>query len=112
MLPLFIGIGVAGAAYGAKFAAEALRPTLTRMSTAGVAGVAGSGGKSFYKGGFEAKMSRREAHLILGIKEGAPDKDVKKAWKTLMMVNHPDYGGSPYVASKVNEAAEMLKKRS
>lgn len=65
-------------------------------------------GKKFYEGGFEEEMTRREAALILGIRESAPKKKVREAHRRLAMLNHPDTGGSTYVASKVNEAKEML----
>ena len=70
---------------------------------------AGAGGK-FPRGGFEPKMSTREAALILGIKPSAPKSKLKEAHRRIMLLNHPDRGGSPYMASKVNEAKDLLEK--
>jgi DnaJ family protein C protein 19 len=61
-----------------------------------------------YKGGFDAKMSKREAALILAIRESSTKKEIREAHRRLMMLNHPDSGGSTYLASKVNEAKEFL----
>ncbi|KAI9104749.1 mitochondrial chaperone [Phlyctochytrium arcticum] len=69
------------------------------------------GGTSFYRGGFESKMTRREAALLLGIRENAPKEKLKEAHRRIMLLNHPDRGGSPYLASKINEAKDMLEKR-
>ncbi len=57
----------------------------------------------YYKGGFELKMTRREAALILGVSPNAHKLKIKEAHKRIMLLNHPDRGGSPYIASKLNE---------
>ena len=68
-------------------------------------------GRPFYKGGFESKMTKREASLILDLSERTLTKEkLRKNHRALMLLNHPDRGGSPYIASKVNEAKEFLEK--
>ncbi|USP78655.1 uncharacterized protein yc1106_05929 [Curvularia clavata] len=74
-------------------------------------GGAGALGRSYYKGGFEPKMTRREAALILELPERGITKELlRKKHRSLMLLNHPDRGGSPYLATKVNEAKELLEK--
>jgi hypothetical protein len=71
----------------------------------------GFGGPSkFYEGGFEDEMTRREAALILGVRESSSAKRIKDAHRTILIANHPDTGGSNFIASKVNEAKELLLK--
>lgn len=67
-------------------------------------------GMRYYAGGFEDKMTRREAAQILGIRESADAKRIKAAHRKILIANHPDKGGSPYMATKINEAKEMLIK--
>ncbi|KAG5635728.1 hypothetical protein H0H81_010306 [Sphagnurus paluster] len=63
------------------------------------------------KGGFRAKMDRKEAIAILGLKDGPTLRaKLKDAHRHIMLANHPDRGGSPYLASKINEAKDMLDK--
>ncbi|KAH6875093.1 mitochondrial import inner membrane translocase subunit tim14 [Alternaria rosae] len=74
-------------------------------------GGAGALGRGYYKGGFEPKMTRREAALILEMPERGITKELlRKKHRSLMLLNHPDRGGSPYLATKVNEAKELLEK--
>ena len=53
-------------------------------------------------------MTRREASLILGVREFAKPEQVKDAHRRIMIANHPDRGGSPYLAMKINEAKSLL----
>jgi len=48
-------------------------------------------------------MTKREAALILGLRESAAEEKVKDAHKRIMLANHPDAGGSSFIAAKVGE---------
>ena len=64
--------------------------------------------RRFYKGGFEDKMTRREAALILGVRESADVARVRDRHRKMLVLNHPDLGGSTFLAHKLNEAKEVL----
>ena len=126
--PFIAGLAVAGVAMGARGGLALVQkikanPDALRQATAAAAGVKGMGSVfkklpgmgSFMPGfaglkGFEATMTRGEASKVLGLKTSSPNKDqVKQAHRKIMMLNHPDRGGSPYIASKINEASETLQ---
>ncbi|CAD6196200.1 unnamed protein product [Caenorhabditis auriculariae] len=93
------GLGLAAAGFGARYVLR--NQALLKRS---IEAIPGGAFEKYYRGGFDAKMSRREASLILGIPATAKPAKVKEAHKRIMIVNHPDRGGSPYIAAKINEA--------
>lgn len=100
-----VGIGVAAAAFFGRAGLVAFRRYRGGATAAGVLG------KAYYKGGFEPRMNRKEASLILQLSERSLTKEkIRKNHRQLMLLNHPDRGGSPYLATKVNEAKEFLEK--
>ena len=64
--------------------------------------------KQYYKGGFQAQMTRDEAAKILGVRQTATADKITASHRKIMMLNHPDTGGSPYIALKINEAKSIL----
>ncbi|MDH5749885.1 MAG: hypothetical protein OEY85_11310 [Rhodospirillales bacterium] len=72
----------------------------------GYEGGAGGGGGSEFPGG--GSMSSEEALKILGLEEGAGADEIKDAHRRLMAAVHPDHGGTDYLASKINQARDVL----
>lgn len=53
-------------------------------------------------------MTRQEAYEVLGLRSGASAAEVKEAHLRLMRAAHPDAGGSDWLASRVNQARDIL----
>lgn len=55
-------------------------------------------------------LSREEAALILGVPASAAAEQVREAHRRLIQKNHPDQGGTDYLAAKINQARDVLLK--
>jgi hypothetical protein len=53
-------------------------------------------------------MSRAEALRVLGLEPGADEVAIRAAHRRLILQNHPDHGGSSYLAAQINEAKDVL----
>ncbi|MBL8690273.1 MAG: hypothetical protein JNL04_14295 [Rhodospirillaceae bacterium] len=53
-------------------------------------------------------MSRSEALQILDLAEGASPEQIREAHRRLMLANHPDRGGSTFLAAQINRAKDVL----
>ncbi|XP_029967989.1 dnaJ homolog subfamily C member 15 [Salarias fasciatus] len=104
-----VGLGVAAAGFAGRYAFQLWKP-LGQVFSDTVKKMPTSAFSAYYKGGFEQKMSRREASLILGISPVSTKAKVREAHRRIMVLNHPDKGGSPFLAAKINEAKDLLDK--
>ncbi|KAK6148218.1 hypothetical protein DH2020_019130 [Rehmannia glutinosa] len=102
--PIVVGATVGTAALGARYLIRAWEAFKARPIVPHA--------RRFYPGGFEQVMTRREAALILGVREHAVIEKIREAHRRVMVANHPDAGGSHYLASKINEAKDVLLKKT
>jgi hypothetical protein len=84
--------------------AQLLRAYIERLGFAQEQATGGGGKPGRGPGG----MSVEEAYDVLGLRAGATAEDVHAAHRALMKKHHPDQGGSTYLASKINEAKDVL----
>eukprot|EP01061_Rhynchopus_euleeides_P022289 TRINITY_DN36305_c0_g1_i1.p2 TRINITY_DN36305_c0_g1~~TRINITY_DN36305_c0_g1_i1.p2 ORF type:complete len:128 (+),score=52.01 TRINITY_DN36305_c0_g1_i1:46-384(+) len=112
MAPQLIFAGAAAVA-GLYFARVGLR-VVQRMGNAPVGtNYAKGDAKEFlnYVGPFDETVTPGEARLILGVTDGASREEIKRTHRALIMRNHADQGGSPFIARKINESRDALMRK-
>ena len=55
-----------------------------------------------------ATIDRSQALDILGLTDPVTREEIKEAHRRLMLANHPDRGGSTFLATQINEAKDFL----
>ncbi|EAL65634.1 hypothetical protein DDB_G0283735 [Dictyostelium discoideum AX4] len=108
--PIIVGATIAGIAYSSRFLIRVIQRAKSKqlfemVSTPGFT-------VETIEDGFENKMTPAEAANILGLKEESTKEEIKIRHKLLMIKNHPDKGGSSYLATKINEARNVLSSKN
>ncbi len=56
----------------------------------------------------QGNMTPEEAYQVLGLRPGASEADIRAAHHRLMRTAHPDSGGSDWLATRINQARDVL----
>jgi DnaJ family protein C protein 19 len=60
----------------------------------------------------QGNMTPEEAYEVLGLHPGATEAEIRAAHHRLMRTAHPDSGGSDWLATRVNQARDVLVGRA
>ncbi|XP_006885133.1 PREDICTED: mitochondrial import inner membrane translocase subunit TIM14-like [Elephantulus edwardii] len=102
-----VGLTIAAAGFAGHYALQAMKHVEPQLKQ-----VLQSLPKSAFRGGFEPKITKWEAAFIVGVSPTAKKGKTGDAPRQIMLLNHPDKGGSPYIVAKINEAKDLLKRSS
>ena len=85
--------------------APVLESYLDRVHGAEWRGSAAAAGRT---DGGAAGMTADQAYEILALQPGASEDEIREAHRALLKANHPDRGGSTWLAAKINLAKDLL----
>ncbi|XP_035612640.1 dnaJ homolog subfamily C member 15-like [Oncorhynchus keta] len=83
-----VGLGVAAAGFAGRYAFQ-LWKRLGQVLSQGKKMPTSSFSSHHYNGGFDQKMTKKEASLILGISPTSTNSKVRNAHRRIMVLNHP-----------------------
>ena len=86
--------------------ADVLETYLDRVHGAEWRNASGDGGENTAAG--DGSMTAAQAYEVLGLQPGATDDEIREAHRTLLKTNHPDRGGSTWLAAQINRAKDLL----
>lgn len=111
MIPVLVTIAAASAIAVGRAAWRA-RQRLIAMPPSAFGIVGGCHTSApFLEGGFEPRMTYGEALQILDLPPAPTRDQLTSNHRRIMLSNHPDRGGSTYMALKINEARLVVRER-
>ena len=84
---------------------------VTREGGAGKTETGKTGGQKSNRSGGEVGaflMSEAEARDVLGVDATASREEIETAYRDLIVKNHPDHGGTDWIAAQLNQARDIL----
>uniref|UniRef100_A0A8D2L828 Mitochondrial import inner membrane translocase subunit TIM14 n=1 Tax=Varanus komodoensis TaxID=61221 RepID=A0A8D2L828_VARKO len=84
-----VGLTIAAAGYAGRYALKAMKQMEPQLKQA-LQSLPKATFSGYYRGGFESKMTKREAALILGVSPTANKGKIREAHRRIMLLNHPD----------------------
>ncbi len=88
--------------------AEVLETYLDRIHGAEWRNASGADNDDTPPAGVDGSMTHAQALEILGLQPGATDEEIRTAHRGLLKANHPDRGGSTWLAAQINRAKDLL----